>query len=77
MDPLDKEVTLMRSTMETQMSRDFGCDLLVAKYALISVEYSGVPEAVEVIFGGSAEDGVPLKHPYFGYTPLDHVELES
>ena len=56
------------------MIKDLGCDLLVAKYALISVEYRGVPEALEVLFGGGPEDqGSVVSHPFFGYTPEGYV----
>ena len=48
--------------------RDMGCDILVAKYALIMVEYRSVNEALEIIFGGFDEHE-DLKHPFFGYIP--------
>ena len=54
--------------MENQIVRDMGCDILVAKYALIVVEYRSVNEALEIIFGGFDEQE-DLKHPFFGYVP--------
>ena len=40
--------------MENRMILDFGCDMLVAKYALATVDYRSVEEALEVIFGEEA-----------------------
>ena len=49
------------------MINDFGCDLLVAKYALMTVKYKSVEEALEVIFGAPENEG-NVTHPFFGYT---------
>lgn len=34
------------------MESEFGCDIYVARYALAKVDYIGVQEATEYIFGG-------------------------
>ena len=53
--------------MESQMVNEIGVDMLVAKYALISVEYRSVEAATEFIFGNGI--GEPLNHRFFGYIP--------
>jgi len=42
------------------MVKDFGCDLLVAKYALITVDYSSVDDACDIIFGSGSPESGPL-----------------
>ena len=64
---------MINDLMEDRMIKDLGCDLLVAKYALMTVEYRGVEEALEVIFG-SPEDQGAVTHPFFGYTPTGYVQ---
>ena len=61
------------------MVKDFGCDLLVAKYALITVDYSSVDDACDIIFGSGSPESGPLQHPYFAYTPESYeaVELDT
>ena len=63
----DEDIALINDWMENRMINDLGCDLLVAKYALMTVEYKSVEEALEVIFG-KPEDGGSVTHPFFGYT---------
>ena len=58
--------------MEKQMTNDFGIDLLVAQYALISVEYTSVEAAFEFIFG-SGEESETLQHRFFGYVSQEYV----
>ena len=52
------------------MIEKFGLDLLVAKYALISVQYRGIGEALELIYVD--EGGQAVSHPFFGYVPDDY-----
>ena len=63
---------MINDWMENRMINDFGCDLLVAKYALIMVQYKSVEEAIEVIFG-APEDVDTVGHPFFGYTPTGYI----
>ena len=49
------------------MVNDIGVDLLVAKHALISVEYRSVDAANQFIFGDGIGDS--LNHRFFGYNP--------
>mmetsp|Transcript_15007 Transcript_15007/g.20373 ORF Transcript_15007/g.20373 Transcript_15007/m.20373 type:complete len:109 (-) Transcript_15007:1228-1554(-) len=56
--------------MENQLVNDFGIDLLIAQYALVSTEYTGVDAAMDFIFGEG--DGDVLKHRFFGYVPSDY-----
>lgn len=68
----DPDIALINESIENRMIKDFGCDLLVAKYALITVEYRGAEEALEVIFG-DPEDSMNITHPFFGYIPEGYV----
>ena len=54
------------------MINDLGCDLLVAKYALMTVEYKSVEDALEVIFGAPEDEGT-VTHPFFGYSPAGYI----
>ena len=74
-DPLEQELRLSRKTMEKQMENDFGCDFSVARYALLKVEYRGVDEATEYIFGGF--DQAVMSHPFFGYTSGDYQPVDN
>jgi len=65
----------VQSMMENQLVNDFGVDLLVAKYALISTEFSGVDAAIDFIFGSF--EGDVLKHQFFGYTPSEYQRPED
>ena len=62
--------------MENQLIVDFGCDMLVAKYALAVAQYRSVEEALEVIFGAPGDQGA-VAHPFFGYVPSYYVEPEK
>ena len=60
--------------LETQMVGNFGVDLLVAKYALIQVDYRSIDAALDFIFGDDVyNDYEPLQHRFFGYTPEKNV----
>lgn len=72
-DPLDEEIRLVKMTMEKRIESDFGCDIYVARYALAKVDYVGVEEATEYIFGGF--DQTVVQHPFFGYTSDQYQPL--
>ena len=57
------------------MENDFGCDFSVARYALLKVEYRGVDEATEYIFGDF--DQTVMNHPFFGYTSADYEPVDN
>ena len=48
------------------MIDEIGIDRIVALYALCSVEYRSVEEAMAFIFG-TGDDNEPRQHPFFGY----------
>ena len=48
------------------MIDEIGIDRIVALYALYSVEYRSVEEAMAFIFG-TGDDNEPRQHPFFGY----------
>jgi len=66
---LDEEVRFENASMENQMVQKFGVDMLVARYALVSVEYRSIEAAVDIIFGDDSNVGQLMEHPFFGYTP--------
>ena len=74
-DPLEEEIRLAQKTMEKQMENDLGCDLTVAKYALAKVDYCGVEEATEFIFGSI--DRPVMNHPFFGYTSGEYQPIDN
>ena len=57
------------------MENDFGCDLSVARYALAKVDYRGVEEATEYIFGSI--DQTVMNHPFFGYTSSEYQPVDN
>ena len=54
---------------------DVGVDILVAKYALISVEHRSVEAAVDFIYG--SEDNDMLTHRFFGYQPDSYTAINE
>ena len=52
-----------------------GVDILVAKYAMISVEHSSIEAAVDFIYG--SEDNDAVTHKFFGYRPDSYTAVNE
>ena len=62
---------IVRKHMAKQLESDFGCDAVVARYALEKTNYSSIEEAVQFIFGLGDADQNRMLHPFFGYVRDD------